>query len=55
MLGKAISNYIHEKLKSDWPDRIEVNNKIEYLKLLLDNIIKFKQSAEIYHEEIFSE
>jgi len=45
---------VNEKLESDWPDKIEVNNKIEYLKLMLDNIIKFKQSAEIYHEKIFS-
>lgn len=46
---------VNEKLESDWPDRIEVTNKIEYLKLLLDNITKFKQSAEIYQDEIFSE
>ena len=46
---------LNEKLESDWPDRIEVNNKIEYLKLMLDNIIEFKQSTEIYHDEIFSE
>lgn len=46
---------VNEKLESDWPDRIEVANKIEYLKLLLDNITKFKQSAETYQDEIFSE
>ena len=46
---------VNEKLESDWPDRIEVNNKIEYLKLMLDNIMKFKQSADIYHDEIYSE
>jgi len=46
---------VNEKLESDWPDRIEVNNKIEYLKLMFDNIIKFKQSSDIYHDEIYAE
>lgn len=46
---------VNEKIELDWPDRIEVNNKIDYLKLMLDNIIEFKQSAKIYHDEIFSE
>ncbi len=46
---------VNEKLESDWPDKIEVNNKIDYLSLMLDNIIEFKQSADIYHDEIYSE
>lgn len=35
--------FSQDKPLPSWPKRIEVNNKIEYLKLMLDNIIRFKQ------------
>lgn len=43
---------INEKLESDWPERVEVSSKIEYLQLLLDNIMRFKQSAEPFYSGI---
>jgi len=35
--------FSQDKPLPSWPKRIEVNNKIEYLKLMIDNIIRFKQ------------
>ncbi len=37
------------------PKRIAAKNELEYLKLMLGNLFKFKQWAEKYHDEIFSE
>ncbi|KKN41631.1 hypothetical protein LCGC14_0721360 [marine sediment metagenome] len=46
---------INEKLESDWPEKVEVSNKIDYLRLLLDNIVEFKQSAEPFYSDIIAE
>jgi hypothetical protein len=36
-------------------ERIEVNNKVEYLKQLVLNIEKWKKEAELHYDKIFSE
>lgn len=46
---------LQEKPLPSEPKRTEVNSKLEYLRLLLRNLVEFKQSAESFRDEIFSE